>query len=83
MDVPINKVNDDFRRKAKAINFGIIYGITQYGLAKQIAVSNQEALDFINAYFKKFPEIKDYMNQLLKLVENKVMSQIYLEEEFI
>jgi len=61
-NVPINKVNDDFRRKAKTINFGIIYGITQYGLAKQISVSNQEALDFINAYFKKFPEIKDYMN---------------------
>jgi DNA polymerase I len=64
--VPINKVNDDFRRKAKAINFGIIYGITQYGLAKQIAVSNHEALDFINAYFKKFPEIKDYMNLTIK-----------------
>ena len=64
--VPIDKVNDDSRRKAKAINFGIIYGITQYGLAKQIAVSNQEALDFINAYFKKFPEIKDYMNSTIK-----------------
>jgi DNA polymerase-1 len=65
-NVPINKVNDDLRRKAKAINFGIIYGITQYGLAKQISVSNQEALDFINAYFKKFPEIKDYMNSTIK-----------------
>ena len=65
-DVPINKVSDDFRRKAKAINFGIIYGITQYGLAKQISVSNQEALDFINAYFGKFPEIKDYMNTTIK-----------------
>ncbi len=65
-DVPINKVTGDFRRKAKAINFGIIYGITQYGLAKQISVSNQEALDFINAYFKKFPEIKDYMNTTVK-----------------
>ena len=64
--VPINKVNDDFRRKAKAINFGIIYGITQYGLAKQIAVTNQEALDFINSYFKKFPEIKEYMNSTIK-----------------
>ena len=64
--VPTNKVNDDYRRKAKAINFGIIYGITQYGLAKQISVSNQEALDFINSYFKKFPEIKDYMNSTIK-----------------
>jgi len=64
-NVPINKVSEDIRRKAKTINFGIIYGITQYGLAKQISVSNQEALDFINAYFKKFPEIKDYMNSTI------------------
>ena len=65
-NVPIDKVNDDLRRKSKAINFGIIYGITQYGLAKQISVSNQEALDFINSYFKKFPEIKEYMNTTIK-----------------
>ena len=65
-DLPINKVTEDYRRKAKAINFGIIYGITQYGLAKQISVSNQEALDFINSYFKKFPEIKSYMNSTIK-----------------
>jgi DNA polymerase-1 len=69
--VPISKVNEDLRRKAKAINFGIIYGITQYGLAKQIAVSNQEALDFINAYFKKFPEIKDYMNSTIKFCRTR------------
>ena len=66
-NVPINKVKGDLRRKAKAINFGIIYGITQYGLSKQISVSNQEALEFINSYFKKFPEIKDYMNSTIKI----------------
>ena len=65
-NVAINKVDQNLRRKAKAINFGIIYGITQYGLAKQISVSNQEALDFINSYFKKFPEIKDYMQTTVK-----------------
>jgi len=65
--VPINKVNDDLRRKAKTINFGIIYGITQYGLAKQISASNQEALDFINSYFKNFPEIKDYMSSTIDI----------------
>jgi len=65
-NVPINKVDNDLRRKAKTINFGIIYGITQYGLSKQISVSNQEALDFINSYFKKFPEIKDYMNSTIR-----------------
>ena len=65
-DLPINKVSEDYRRKAKAINFGIIYGITQYGLAKQISVSNEDAQEFINSYFKKFPEIKDYMNSTIK-----------------
>ena len=70
-NVPIKKVTDDFRRKAKAINFGIIYGITQYGLAKQISVSNEEALSFINSYFKKFPEIKDYMRTTIKTCRTK------------
>jgi len=61
-NIPLNKINNETRRRAKAINFGIIYGISQYGLAKQISVSNQEAEEFLKSYFKKFPEIKDYMN---------------------
>ena len=65
-NVDIKKVNQDQRRKAKAINFGIIYGISQYGLAKQINVSNFEAEEFLNAYFSKFPEIKSYMDQTIK-----------------
>ena len=60
------KINADMRRKAKAINFGIIYGISQYGLAKQIGVSNVEAEEFLNSYFLKFPEIKDYMSHTIK-----------------
>ena len=65
-NVNITKVNQDMRRKAKAINFGIIYGISQYGLAKQINVSNHEADEFLNAYFLKFPEIKIYMDNTIK-----------------
>jgi len=64
--VEIKKVDSDMRRKAKAINFGIIYGISQYGLAKQIGVSNVEAEEFLNSYFLKFPEIKEYMNTTIK-----------------
>ena len=62
----IKKVNSDMRRKAKAINFGIIYGISQYGLAKQIGVSTTEASEFLNSYFLKFPEIKEYMSSTIK-----------------
>ena len=65
-NIDIKKVDQTTRRKAKAINFGIIYGISQYGLAKQIGVSNNEAEDFLNSYFIKFPEIKEYMNSTIK-----------------
>ena len=65
-NVDIKKINKDQRRKAKAINFGIIYGISQYGLAKQINVSNYEAEEFLNSYFAKFPEIKVYMDNTIK-----------------
>ena len=65
-NVDIKKIDFDMRRTAKAINFGIIYGISQYGLAKQIIVSNNEAEDFLNSYFIKFPEIKEYMVSTIK-----------------
>ena len=65
-NVDIKKVDQDMRRKAKAINFGIIYGISQYGLAKQINVSNHEANEFLEAYFAKFPEIKVFMDNTIK-----------------
>ena len=65
-NIDIKKVNQDHRRKAKAINFGIIYGISQYGLAKQINVSIMKQKNFSNAYFAKFPEIKVYMDSTIK-----------------
>ncbi len=65
-NINIKKVDQDQRRKAKAINFGIIYGISQYGLAKQINVSNYEAEEFLSSYFAKFPEIKVYMDETIK-----------------
>ena len=65
-NIDIKKIDQDTRRKAKAINFGIIYVISQYGLAKQIMVSNNEAEQFLKSYFTKFPEIKEYMNSTIK-----------------
>ena len=65
-NVTLKQVDENMRRKAKAINFGIIYGISSYGLAKQISVSNSEAESFLESYFTKFPEIKDFMNENIK-----------------
>ena len=61
--VSYEEVDANMRRHAKAINFGIVYGISQYGLAKQIDVSNEEAKKYIDAYFAQMPEIKKYMEQ--------------------
>jgi DNA polymerase I len=61
--VPIAGMDSAVRRRAKAINFGIIYGISAFGLANQLSISREEAGDYIRTYFKRFPGIKDYMEQ--------------------
>ena len=60
-------IDPDDRRMAKIINFGIIYGISAFGLAKQLKVSNQEAKIFIENYFKKFPNIEKFMQETVEL----------------
>lgn len=60
-DVPIENVTKDMRRKAKAVNFGIVYGQSKYGLAKSLNISNEQAGQFIDKYFESYPKIKQYM----------------------
>ncbi len=72
------QINNDYRRKAKAINFGILYGISPYGLAKQLDISNTEAKNYINEYFIKYPKIKKYMDHQIDFAKtNQYVETIF------
>ncbi len=64
-NVPVDEVTKDMRRKAKAVNFGIIYGISSFGLSEDLKINIDEAKSFIESYLNTFPGIKDFMNKLV------------------
>ena len=69
--VPIEGMPSDVRRRAKAINFGIVYGISAFGLANQLGIPQGEAGDYIKTYFERFPGIRDYMDRMRAEVREK------------
>jgi DNA polymerase-1 len=64
--VPLKEMDAETRRKAKAINFGIIYGISAFGLARQLGIGRDESKAYIDAYFERYPGIRDYMERTKK-----------------
>lgn len=65
-DVPIEQVTKEMRSKAKAVNFGIVYGQSRYGLASSLGISPYEAQNFIDRYFATYPDVKKYMDETIK-----------------
>ena len=85
-NVEIQSVTEDQRRSAKAINFGLIYGMSAFGLAKQLDISRALAQDYIDSYFSRYPKVLDYMEQTkeqaskLGYVETVFGRRLYLPE---
>lgn len=76
--VPLEQVDGEQRRAAKAINFGLIYGMSAFGLARQIGVNRPQAQRYIDRYFKRYPGVKDYMDR----IREQARSQNYVETVF-
>lgn len=70
-NIPINEVTSHQRSMAKSVNFGIIYGISDYGLAQNVHISPKEAKEFINKYFELYPTIKSYMDENVRIAKER------------
>ena len=68
-DVPLDQMTSDIRRQAKAINFGVIYGISGFGLARNLRIPRKQAQSFIDRYFDRFPGIREYMNETVRFAK--------------
>ncbi|MCR5602418.1 MAG: DNA polymerase I [Lachnospiraceae bacterium] len=69
--IPFEEVTDQQRRNAKAVNFGIIYGISSFGLSQDLSISVKEAKSFINRYFETYPKVKEFVDSLVKGAKDK------------
>jgi DNA polymerase-1 len=69
--VDLNEVTSDMRRRAKTVNFGVMYGISAFGLSQRLGIPRKEAAEIIEHYFASFPSIKDYMDKTLESARTK------------
>ncbi len=77
-DVPLDEMTPEVRRQAKAINFGVIYGISGFGLARNLRIARGEAQGFIDRYFEKYPGIKEYMDETVAFAkEHKYVATLF------
>ena len=77
-NVPLNEVTHELRRNAKAVNFGVVYGISAFGLSEDLSISRKEALDYINNYFKTYPKVKAFLDKQVKdAKENGFVKTMY------
>ena len=82
--IDINDVTADMRRKAKTANFGIIYGISVFGLAERMGVSRQEAKELIDGYFETYPQVKEYMDKSIQVArEQGYVETIFHRKRFL
>jgi DNA polymerase-1 len=76
--VPLEEVNSDMRRKAKTINFGIIYGISAFGLSQRLNIPRREAAEIIEAYFQEFPQVKQFIDDSIVKAQEKEYAETVL-----
>lgn len=82
--VSVEQVTSEMRRNAKAVNFGIIYGISEFGLSKQLNISPKRAADYIERYFKMYPSVKEYMNSNVEFAKiNGFVSTLFGRKRYI
>lgn len=83
-NIPLDQVTDTIRRQAKAINFGIIYGISDFGLSQNVGMTRAEAKEFIKKYFEEFPKVKEYMDSCVQFCkEHGYIKTLYGRIRFI
>ena len=82
--IPVEKVTSDMRRKAKTANFGIIYGISVFGLAERLGIPRSESKELIDGYFSTYPRIKEYMEESIKVAKEKgYVETIFKRKRFL